>query len=161
MKRSDSGPFMLLAELSVSILFFAVAAAVCLTLFVKSDAMSRDSQAQTRATYAAETIAETFRAKGESGFAELDAAIVPIHELEAPAEVFDGNIEEVTDKAYVCYYDQNWARCDSAGASYAVCSILVPTGKTVNDQITAYNRAGDKIYIMLNSAYFDGKGDAS
>lgn len=57
-KKSASRSSLLLMELILSILFFALASAVCLQLFVKASLLSRDTQELDRAVRCASSAAE-------------------------------------------------------------------------------------------------------
>ena len=57
-KTSSSRSSLLLMELIISILFFALASAVCLQLFVKASLLSRDTEELDRAVRCASSVAE-------------------------------------------------------------------------------------------------------
>ncbi len=69
MRRSKTS--LLLMEQLVTLLIFALAAAVCLQVFVKADALSRDMEARDRAAVTCQNAAETVRYHG----GDLEAAL--------------------------------------------------------------------------------------
>jgi len=62
--RSASGSGMFLIELMLGIMIFAIAAAVCLKVFVTANDISTDSTELNRAVIAAQNSAECFKATG-------------------------------------------------------------------------------------------------
>ena len=56
---------LLLVELILDLVIFALCAAVCVALLVRARSMSRESAELTQAVYLAQSAAETFRAGGE------------------------------------------------------------------------------------------------
>lgn len=84
-----------LMEQMVMLLVFALAAALCLQAFVKSDAISAESEAKDRAAIAAQNAAESIRHKeGDVGAA-----------LSAAAEQLGGTYEQ---GMLWIDYDENW-----------------------------------------------------
>lgn len=95
MKRLNK-PRLFLLELLVNLLFFSVCCAVCLALFGRSSALSRESAALSRATFAAESAAESWKA--ENG------------DLDAVAALLGGAVRE---GAVVTCYDADWHAADA------------------------------------------------
>lgn len=106
-----------LMELMVMILVFALASALCLQAFVKSDRLSRDSEARDRAAVACQSVAEVLRHTG-GDFREAAKL------LEAKS---DG------DDSLMLDYDKDWAPAEdtmryTVGAS-RVGTVLPGLGK--------------------------------
>ena len=90
-----------LMEQIVMLLVFALAAALCLQAFVKSDQISRESQARSNAALAVQNTAETIRYSGGSFE----------HALMETAKRQGGKYLESTDKAekeLQISYDKEW-----------------------------------------------------
>ena len=93
-----------LMELIIAILFFSLAATVCVRFFVKSYTLEQESQKLNHAVNAATSVAEIFRNQ-EQPFSLLTE--------EYP-------YGEQAENAYYIYYDINWSLCDSSNAVYTV-----------------------------------------
>ena len=90
-----------LMEQIVMLLVFALAAALCLQAFVKSDQISRESQARSNAALAVQNTAETIRYSGGSFE----------HALMETAKQQGGKYLESTDKSekeLQILYDEEW-----------------------------------------------------
>ena len=92
-----------LMEQMVMLLIFALAAALCLQAFVKSDKISLRSEAKSRAALAAQDIAEILRHDGRDMESVLSYA----------EEVLGGNY---TGDKLCIYYDENWNITQEEGA---------------------------------------------
>ena len=93
-----------LMELIIAILFFSLAATVCVRFFVKSYTLEQESQKLNHAVNAATSVAEIFRNQ-EQPFSLL-------------AEEYPYG--EQAENAYYIYYDINWSLCTSSNAVYTV-----------------------------------------
>ena len=100
-----------LMELIIAILFFSLAATVCVRFFVKSYTLEQESQKSNHAVNAATSVAEIFRNQ-EQPFSLL-------------AEEYPYG--EQAENAYYIYYDINWSLCTSSNAVY---SVLLQTAET-------------------------------
>lgn len=100
-----------LMELIIAILFFSLAATVCVRFFVKSYTLEQESQKLNHAVNAATSVAEIFRNQ-EQPFSLL-------------AEEYPYG--EQAENAYYIYYDINWSLCTSSNAVY---SVLLQTAET-------------------------------
>ena len=100
-----------LMELIIAILFFSLAATVCVRFFVKSYTLEQESQKLNHAVNAATSVAEIFRNQ-EQPFSLL-------------AEEYPYG--EQAENAYYIYYDTNWSLCTSSNAVY---SVLLQTAET-------------------------------
>lgn len=88
-KRSGSGIFLM--EMIMVCGFFLLCAAVCIQVFMRSDAMSRLAREKNQAVLAAESLAETWKAEGTEGFAALQGR-----------PLADGEV------VYTLFFDKNW-----------------------------------------------------
>ena len=88
-KRSGSGIFLM--EMIMVCGFFLLCAAVCIRVFVRSDAMSRLAREKNQAVLAAESLAETWKAEGMEAFAAVQ--VRPLSDGET---------------AYTLFFDKNW-----------------------------------------------------
>lgn len=84
---------LLLMEQMVMLLVFALAAALCVQAFVKSDAVSARGEARDNAVIAAQTAAETIRLAGGSPEEALAAAASVLPD----AEFTDGTLRQCLD----------------------------------------------------------------
>lgn len=107
---------LLLMEQMVMLLVFALAAALCLQAFVKSDSISLDSGNRDRAATLCQSAAEAVRHCGGDmlGAAEL---------LEAPYS-YDGEGSPLE-----IHYNEGWTACDSQ--EYAFCLRVNPVDSGV------------------------------
>lgn len=93
-------------EQMVMVLVFALAAALCLQAFVKSDRMSKEMEARDRAVVLCQNVAETIRSTGGSWDAAYDLLGIPFP--------YPGLGKE----ASVFYYDENWTLIDTEDCAY-------------------------------------------
>ena len=93
-----------LMELIIAILFFSLAAAICVRLFVKSHTLEKDSINLNHAVNTATSVAEIFRSQND---------IYSLLQEQFP----DG---ELTETSYRFFYDKNWNLCDVSTAEYII-----------------------------------------
>lgn len=98
-KRSGSGIFLM--EMIMVCGFFLLCAAVCIRVFVRSDAMSRLAREKNQAVLAAESLAETWKVKGMAGLGEGS----PEKLTSAGGETHD-----------VLFFDRDWKVLDETGS---------------------------------------------
>lgn len=91
--RRDKTPLLLMEQL-VTLLVFALAAAICLQAFVTADRRSRTMEAKDRAAVLCQNTAETLRNSG----GDLEAALTQVNGTE-PGQ---------RDGFWVANYDENW-----------------------------------------------------
>lgn len=84
-RKKNSGSRIFLAELMIDILFFVVAAAICLSVFTRAYKMSAGSREKNQAVVCAQQAAECFKASGEEG---LVAVLGAVKEQEGVYAVF-------------------------------------------------------------------------
>lgn len=99
-------PLALMEQLAM-VLVFALAAAVCLQVFVLADQISRTCEARDRAVVAAQSAAETL--KGYHG------------DYERAARSFGGTLE---NQQWLLNYDENWQQTEG---NAAYCMTVTPT----------------------------------
>ena len=127
-----------LMELIIAILFFILAATVCVRFFVKSYTLEQESQKLNHAVNAATSVAEIFRNQ-EQPFSLLTE--------EYP-------YGESSDHSYRIYYDKTWTLCSSADAAYTV---VLQTAETdtfiIGDIIVTDNE--NAIYHLAINKYIE------
>ena len=99
-----------LMEQMVMILVFALAAALCLQAFVKSDEMSRRGEARDQAVLLCQTAAETIRAQGGSPEEALAAAAGALGTVYG---TYDGAPLEL-------HYSEDWSPCEDRTYTYCL-----------------------------------------
>ena len=109
----SKAPLMLMEQM-IMLLVFALAAALCLQAFVKSEQLSSRSENRDRAVTIAQTAAETIRhCGGDMGNA-----------LEEAAEILGGTSEQ---GVLVLDYDMDWNPSQGAMPGYRLMANGVPT----------------------------------
>ena len=93
-----------LMELIIAILFFSLAATICVRIFVKSHALEQESVDLNHAVNAATSVAEIFRSQ-ENVYSVLQ-------------EHFPTG--ELAENAYHIFYDTDWNLCGASDADYIV-----------------------------------------
>ncbi len=93
-----------LMELIVAILFFSLAAAVCVRLFVKSHTLEQDSVSLTHAVNAASSAADIFRSQND---------VYSFLKEQFPKG-------EKTETGYAYYYDEHWKLCSASEGCFTV-----------------------------------------
>ena len=88
-KRSGSGIFLM--EMIMVCGFFLLCAAVCIQVFMRSDAMRRLAREKNQAVLAAESLAETWKAEGMEAFGAVQGR-----------PLSDG------ETAYTLFFDKDW-----------------------------------------------------
>ena len=106
-KRKGSKSRIFLAELMIDVLFFTIAAAICLTIFAKAYTMSRESREKNQALIAAQQGAESFKAGGEEGLVKTLGAV------------------KEEDGSYAVYYDAKWNPAAGPGEAAYILRVRV------------------------------------
>jgi len=113
---------LLLVEMILAILFFALASAVCVQIFVKAHTLSVDTAARSQAVQEAQTAAEIIRS------APTDAKNALIrHSLAATESPADGGLH--------LYYDANWRAHPESGSAYRMDIRQTSDGRLVKTAI--------------------------
>ncbi len=109
----QSGLFLL--ELVIAILFFALAATVCIRLFVKSRMISQDAQELSRALNLVTSAAEVFRSDAD---------------MELYLEETELYYQKDSDgSSFFVYYNGDWMNCEAEEAIYCLTIALAdPSG---------------------------------
>lgn len=94
-----------LMEQAVMVLVFALAAALCLRVFVWSDQASRDNEARDRALVLAQSAAEIMKQAGDDMARAQDAAV----------ERLGGQLSQ---GLYFSFYDGDWQLVEQGAAVY-------------------------------------------
>ena len=120
-------------EQLVMVLVLALAAALCLQVFVLADHISRTCEAQDHAVLAAQSAAETV--KGVAG----DCA--------QAAEHFGGNWD---GQAWIISYDASWQQSSEADAAYHVLVVPAESGQDLLGaaNITVESMDGDALFQL-------------
>lgn len=103
-QTNRSGLFLL--ELVIAILFFSLAAAICVRLFVKSQMISQDAQELNRALALTTAAAEVFRS-------DMD--------MELYLEESELSYQKDSDgSSFFVYYNEDWSNCEAEEAIYCL-----------------------------------------
>jgi len=118
-KNRAKASSLFLLELILAILFFSIASAVCVQIFVKSHLLSSDAQALNMAVSECSGAAEVIlSSKDEHDAAALLKSAYP-----------DGSFSEsdggVTSSVFLAYYDEDLAPCGKSAASYEMTVQLI------------------------------------
>ena len=127
-----------LMELIIAILFFSLAATVCVRFFVKSYTLEQESQKLNHAVNAATSIAEIFRNQD--------------HPFSLLAEEYPHG--ESKDPSYLIYYDNTWKLCNSANAAYTVVLQTTETDIFIIGDITVTDN-DNTIYHLTIKKYIE------
>lgn len=122
-----------LMELIIAILFFSLAATVCVRFFVKSYTLEQESQKLNHAVNAATSVAEIFRNQ-EQTFSLL-------------AEEYPHG--EQAENTYCIYYDINWSLCDSPNAVYKVLLQTTETDTFIIGDITVTDHENTLYHLTI------------
>lgn len=139
MKISRSQLF--LTELIAAIVLFALCMAVCAGVFLRANQMSRESQRQTSALYAAQSAAETFAADPR---------------MDQLASQLEGHLTQET--ALVVGYDGNWTPCSPEEAKFLLRGELAQEGSYWELQLTVETADGALLSSLTQGLYVDEGG---
>ncbi|MEG1779493.1 MAG: hypothetical protein RR263_05265, partial [Oscillospiraceae bacterium] len=117
-RSSKSGLFLI--ELMIMILFFSIASAVCIQLFVKANLISTDSRDLSMAVDKAQIAAEYFKS--------TDGSQTELIQLL--------NAQSCSEKIIVAYYDKNWLSCKPDNSTYSLQLKFTQPAPLVAAQIT-------------------------
>lgn len=120
-----------LMEQMVMLLVFALAAALCLQAFVKSEAMSRESEARDRAAVQCQNAAEAVRHAGG--------------DLEKAAET----LGIARDQDGTAYYSGDWSPCGAGDWAYRL------TVRPVESGVRGLGKASVRVSAADGSAVFE------
>ncbi len=126
-------------ELTISLLFFAIASAVCIQLFVKAHNINKDCEAMSKEHNIATNIAETYRA------GVLDSLIPGIKDA-------DGNY---VDGSYSLFYGDERNVSDNGSSSAYMADITLTDG-TLNIEVSRKDDP-EMSYSLSVYRYFPGE----
>ena len=139
---------LLLMEQMVMLLVFALAAALCLQAFVKSDGISKDSENRDRAAALCQSAAESVCHCG--GDMAAAAAL-----LEVPYP-YGGD-----DLSFEIHYNEDWTLCDNR--EYAFCLRIRPVDSGVDGlgkaAVEMINTADQMVIFEIQTAWQEVDGD--
>lgn len=115
--RSSS---LFLMELMLAILFFSIASAVCVQIFVKSHLLSKESEALNHAVNACANLAETMSVSPDT-FSEGDTFF---------------------------YYDDTFSACEKNDAAYILCVQISKNDFDMTAHMTVTDASGKDIYTL-------------
>ena len=125
-------------ELTISLLFFAIASAVCIQLFVKAHNINKECEAMSKEHNIATNIAETYRA------GVLDSLIPGIKDA-------DGNY---VDGTYSLFYGDDRNASDNSSSAYL--ADLTLTNGTLNIEVSRKDDP-EAAYSLSVYRYFPGE----
>jgi type II secretory pathway pseudopilin PulG len=131
--RAVSGSGMFLIELMLGIMIFAIAAAVCLKIFVFANQISTESTELNRAVIAAQSSAECFKATG--GDLSKTAALL--------------NKSYTAGDTLTQYYDQDWNTAPHDISSY-ILEVTRSSGHSgfISGEVTVSRMSGEPIFSI-------------
>ena len=147
-RSTHSKSSLFLMELILVILFFSIAGAICVQIFVKAHLLSRSASELNRAVSLAQSAA-----------AGLEAANGSLEDLSI--QFPDGILDPGTDDNvphFTVYYDSAWNSCSKADAVYSLV-VMAPqkaTSGTLNEEAVIISRIGaqsSEIYRLTLDIY--------
>lgn len=130
-RETPSGMFMM--EMIMVVFFFILCASTCILVFVKANNMSRLAQDTSQSVLKAESIAEVWKAEGESGLEERLGALP------------DGG-------KYRIFWDRDWENVkEAAGAAYRA-DIVISGRDAISQADIVIDRAEDGSRLFSLSA---------
>ena len=105
MKKGNRSGTLFLLEMIFTILFFSIAAAVCVTVFAKAHTISADAQ---KLSHAAAEVSNACEAISTAGSAEeAEARLGMLHSFSGGEALLDGNYRDTADPdaPYILGYD--------------------------------------------------------
>lgn len=156
MKRMSSRSGLFLLELVISILFFSVASAVCIRLFVQAHFMDKDNKNLTNAVQVCENFAEVYTSL--HGDITLLSSVYP-----------NADITQTTDGVYtlLLYFDEDGNICTAFHAECVLAVAFFEEAKDAGTMYTAYLRVFPKrddqenlLYELPVSVYVSNRGGA-
>lgn len=145
MNRFNSRAGIFLMEIMLAILFFSLASALCLQMFVKSRQISKDAANLTQASAHVQNAAELIKHATADASSNAKNAFFPDCLLTEYSRM-----ETLPDKTRICF-DENWNHCAEENGFY--CMEAVPSQTEQNNlfccQFTVFETdSGDSIYSL-------------
>ena len=127
---------LLLMEQMVMLLVFALAAALCVQAFVKSDAISARGEARDQAVVIAQTAAETIRLAGGTAEEALEAAAQQL-----PEAVYENGTLRVA-------YDAQWTPAAGAEEGRFLEVRALPEASGLSEVFVTVHSDGEELFAM-------------
>lgn len=116
--RSKSSLF--LTEIIISILFFSIASACCIQIFVRGHLISEENKNLNHAQNLAASMAETLTAS--EGNEQIILRNFPDAQL--------------TEESVILYYNKDWESCDETESKFILQTTFQKTADTISGEIT-------------------------
>lgn len=146
MNKLKSRTSLVLMELIITILFFSIASAVCVQLFVKAHLVTKDTYELNNAVGIAESFSEVFR--GTNGSIDEVSKQFPLGIVDD-----DGDYFEV-------FYDEDFVMTDDYENATYVADVTISSYSRLMNLETKVVRISDyKIIYSLDSSTYIRKGD--
>lgn len=136
MKHSKAALFLM--ELILALLFFALASTVCLRLFTKAHALSKQTVNENHAVIHTQNLAEAFLAT-EGNMKEIKA-------------LFPNADMNESDNVLMLFFDKNWNVCSLSEANFHASLTLLPATDgliTADIAVTSLTAPEDTIYSLI------------
>lgn len=122
---------LVLIEHMVMLLVFALAAAVCLRMFVLSDKLSRTYEATDRAVLAAQNVAELIKQNGIEGFAK------------------QMGVKADSENNWTVFYDENWETTSEESGKFVLRIIGTETVRYLfRGEVVVLTDTGEELFRL-------------
>lgn len=128
-----------LMELIIAILFFSLAGALCMQLFLKARTLSAETSNQNHALTQAKNAAAVF----ETGDGTLDGI----------ARFFSGSLLSDSGRELTVYYDKSWDFCEESDSSFQMRIVLEETSGSLRYGTAAVFDGDEKLCILEITCY--------
>lgn len=143
-----------LLEITLAILFFSLASAVCLRCFAKSHTLSQQAAELNQAVSQTENVAELLRSLPENKRTDIDQITKTLQEeypMTKPVEPTASSVDPELDHLlgqWTLYFDKNWNACEKTHAVYqmqvlasdtAIDSTEAPTTTSANASVVVFH----------------------
>lgn len=135
--RTTSKSALFLMELIIAILFFSVASAVCIRLFVQSHLVSQNTVNTNQSILISQNIAEAFSST-ESDIASLSTLL---------------NATPISEHDLEIYYDNNWSPCEKPDATYIASVMFYEDNGLHYIDIDVHDNKNHSFYTLSVSNY--------
>ena len=141
-----------LLEFIIVVLFFAICATVCVTAFVKSDALSRENAAKNEAISRVESAAEIVKlyAEGKDPVSAVGAALEEkLGAVDVQVSDTDGTYDDAT--LYEVYYAEDFTQTDvMEDVTYTMHIVIKMDGSMLKAEISADDSTKPKMLFAVN-----------
>lgn len=132
-ERARSSSLFLL-ELIIAILFFSIASAVCVQVFVKSHLLSKEASQINHAV-------------------NVSSSAMQVIDHASSYDMVLSDLEESFGNTSQVYYDEVWTLCPSANASYAMNILLEEEGTMLKGDIQVIDLSDDSSIYSIPVAH--------